>query len=257
MIRMLLGLLAATLLATPSAAATLRPLTTLAAPVVRLSDLFDDAGTEAQRVLGTAPAPGARIVVGSAQLAAIARQFGVDWRPASPSDRAVLERPGKLMAREPVIAVLKQALVGVGAPDDADIELPGFSPPLIPQEADPHAAIEQLDYDAGSGRFTSILAVSADGMSLLRVRLSGTLDPMVEVPVPAHRLLPGAVIRADDIQMTRVRAGQRWRGWRSRRLAWRRAGRWRRDSRCRWRSLDTWPRSRKGRRSRWCSNPRG
>ncbi len=204
---MLPGLLAATMLATPAAAATLRALTTLTAPVVRLSDLFDDAGAEAQRVLGTAPAPGGRIVVEAAQLAAIARQFGVDWRPSSPSDRAVLDRPGKLLPREPVMAALKDALVGVGAPDDADIDLPGFTPPLIPQDADPHSVIEQVDYDATSGKFTGILAISADGMSMLRVRLSGTVQPMVEVAVPAHRLLPGVVIRADDLQMVRVRAG--------------------------------------------------
>ena len=201
------ALLAAAVLATSASAATLRPLTTLAAPVVRLADLFDDAGTEAQRVLGTAPAPGGRIVVEAAQLAAIARQFGVDWRPSSSSDRAVLERPGRLLPREPMMGALREALAGVGAPTDADIELPGFSPPLVPQEADPRASIEQLDYDAASGKFTGVLAVSADAMPVLRVRLSGYLQEMVEVPVPAHRLLPGVVIGADDLQMLRVRAG--------------------------------------------------
>jgi flagellar basal body P-ring formation protein FlgA len=205
------ALLTFAMLATPAAAAaaaaTLRPLTTLTAPVVRLSDLFDDAGAEAQRVLGTAPAPGARIVVEAAQLAAIARQFGVDWRPSSSSDRAVLERPGKLLPREPVIAVLREALNGVGAPPDGDIELPSFTPPLIPQEADAQATIEQLDYDAASGKFTGILAVSAEAMPVLRVRVSGTLQPMVEVPVATHRLPPGVVIRADDLQMLRVRTG--------------------------------------------------
>jgi hypothetical protein len=66
----------------------------------------------------------------------------------------------------------------VSAPADADIELPGFSPPLVPQEADPHASIEQLDYDAASGKFTGVLAVSADAMPVLRVRLSGYLQEM-------------------------------------------------------------------------------
>lgn len=205
--RTLAVLLATTVFATPVAAATLRPLTTLAAPVVRLSDLFDDAGAEAQRVLGTAPAPGGRIVVEAAQLAAIARQFGVDWRPSSSSDRAVLERPGKLLPREPVMAVLREALAGVGAPDDADIELPGYSPPLIPQDADPHAGIEQLDYEAASGKFTGVLAVTGDGMPVLRMRVSGSLQAMVEVPVPSHRLQPGMEIGAADLQMTRVHAG--------------------------------------------------
>ena len=64
-------------LGTGAEAATLRTATSLAAPVVRLSDLFDDAGTNADRVLGPGPGPGGRIVVESAQLGAIARQAGV------------------------------------------------------------------------------------------------------------------------------------------------------------------------------------
>ena len=79
-------------------AATLRTMTSLHAPTVRLSDLFDDAGDKANLVLGPGPAAGARIVVEAPQLAAIARQFGVDWRPASSADRAVLDA-GRLGCR--------------------------------------------------------------------------------------------------------------------------------------------------------------
>jgi len=86
----------------PAPAATLRTMTTLSAPVVLMSDLFDEAGAAASRVLGPAPPPGEHIVVEAPQLAAIARQFGVDWRPSSPADRAVLDRPGKLLPRRPM-----------------------------------------------------------------------------------------------------------------------------------------------------------
>src|SRR4051794_3976135 len=120
-------LLGAGLLATPPAlAATPRPLTTLAADVVRLSDLFDEAGPEAARALGPAPAPGARLVVEAPRLAAIARQFGVEWRPASGSERVILDRPGRLLPREAVLSALRQALSGLGAPD-GDLEIPGFA----------------------------------------------------------------------------------------------------------------------------------
>jgi flagella basal body P-ring formation protein FlgA len=204
--RLLAALLATTLLTPPALAATLRPLTTLAAPVVLLSDLFDDAGPEAARVLGASPPPGARIVVEAAQLAAIARQFGVDWRPTSASDRAVLDRPGKLLPREPVLAALHEALATAGAPADAEIELPGFSAPLVPPEAQPHVAIEEFVFDAGTGRFAGSMSVTADNMAMLRMHLAGTVEQMVEVPVPVHRLQVGSVIKADDLQMTRVRA---------------------------------------------------
>jgi flagella basal body P-ring formation protein FlgA len=200
------GLISATLLASPTFAASLRPLTTLAAPVVRLSDLFDDAGPDAARVLGTAPAPGSRIVVEAAQLAAIARQFGVDWRPSSPADRAVLDRPGKPLPREPVLAALREALTTAGAPADAEIDLPGFSTPLVPPETRPQLEIEEFAFDADTGRFNGTLAISAESMPLLRVHLGGSVQEMVEVPVPVRRLLMGSVIRSDDLQMMRVRA---------------------------------------------------
>jgi flagellar basal body P-ring formation protein FlgA len=50
-------------------AATLRSVTTLHSAVVRLSDLFDDAGAGADRVLGPGPGAGGRIVVEAAHSA--------------------------------------------------------------------------------------------------------------------------------------------------------------------------------------------
>lgn len=204
----LLGGALALLAVADAAAATLRPITTLAAPVVRLSDLFDDAGPDSARVLGPGPAPGARIVVESAQLAAIARQFGVDWRPQGGNERAVLERPGRLLPRETVVAALHTALVGVGGPQDGELELPNYAPPLVAAEAEARAEVEQLDYDGASGRFTASLTVVAEGMAPLRQRLAGTLHAMVDVPVLVRRLMPGSVIGADDVEVVATRASQ-------------------------------------------------
>jgi flagella basal body P-ring formation protein FlgA len=196
----------ALLAATPAAGATLRPMTVLHAPVVRLSDLFDDAGPLGARVLGTSPAPGERIVVPASQLAAIARMFGVDWRPASPADTAILERPGKLLPRGLVLAALRSALADEGAPPDAELNVPDFEAPLVPAEAGPQATVAQLDYSAATGRFTAELAVAAPQMPPLQLRVSGSVEPMVEVLVPAGRLAAGTVLRAGDLQPARVRA---------------------------------------------------
>jgi flagella basal body P-ring formation protein FlgA len=102
----------------PAASATLRQATTLTTDEIRLADLFDNAGANADRVLGPAPVPGARIFVEARQLAAIARQFGVDWRPGSTADRITLDRPGRLMPPEDIIGVLRAALSGLGAQSD-------------------------------------------------------------------------------------------------------------------------------------------
>ena len=192
------------LLAAPAGAATLKPFTTLSGPVVRLSDLFDAAGLD--RPLGPAPAPGNRITVEAAQLAAIARQFGVDWRPASSADRVVLDRPGRSLGRDDVLGPLRAALMGNGAPRDADLDLPGFTTPMLPIDAAPSIDITQLEYDAGTGRFTALAVVLADGVPATQLRLSGRVQEMVELPVPRRRMLPGDVILAGDLQWTRLRA---------------------------------------------------
>jgi len=198
-------LAAAVTAALPAQGATLRTLTTLVSPVVKLSDLFDDAGPRGDRVLGPGPAPGERIVVEAPQLAAIARQFGVDWRPASAADRAVLDRPGKLLRREAVTSALLAALARVGAPEEAELSLPGFETPLVPAEAAPVVTVEQADYEGATGRFTAAVLVSGTAMEPLRLRLSGQLDATSHVLVPTHRLAAGSVLRAVDVVPATVR----------------------------------------------------
>lgn len=189
-------------------AATLKPMTTLHAPTVRLSDLFDDAGRNADRVLGPGPAPGTRIVVEARQLVAIARQFGVDWHPAFTAERAVLDRPGRPLAREETMAALTAALASAGAPADAEIEIAVFDPPMVPADSTVTPAVTQLDYDGASGRFTARLSLASTGMDPIGARLSGRAQPMVEVPVAAMRLLPGTVLSAADLRLARMPAAR-------------------------------------------------
>jgi flagellar basal body P-ring formation protein FlgA len=203
-----LAALAICLCAADAQAATLRTMTTLHAAVVRLSDLFDEAGANADRVLGPGPGAGGRIVVEAAQLGAIAHQFGVAWRPASSADRAVLDRPGRQLRREDALDAVKSALVGAGASPDCDIELPGFTPPLVPFEADPKPVVSDMDYEPTVGRFSAILSIAGAAMEPIHVRLVGRVDDTVELPVATTRLLAGSVLRADDIHVARVHTTQ-------------------------------------------------
>lgn len=192
------------LLCLPVQAASLRGGTTLSDPAVRLSDLFD--GVVQDRAIGPGPEPGGRIIVEAAQLAAIARQFNVDWRPASTADRIVLERPGRPFPREEAFAALRDALRVAGVSADAEVEMPGYVAPLVPAGAAARAEVGQLDYGPAEGRFTAVLSVTAAGMAPAHARLSGRVLEMVELPVATRRLMPGDVIGPGDIQMARLRA---------------------------------------------------
>ena len=96
----------------PADAATLKPFSTLAGGTIHLSDLWD--GVTTDKALAPAPAPGGRITVPAAQLAAIARDYGVDWRPNSSGDRAILDRPGRAITRDDVKPAIVAALPGAG-----------------------------------------------------------------------------------------------------------------------------------------------
>ena len=190
--------------ALPATAATLKPFTTLSGPVVTLADLFDGAG---DRALGPAPAPGARITVEARQLEAIARQYGVDWRPMGASDRAVLDRPGRALGRDEVTGPLRAALAAAGAPRDGELELPGFTAPVVGMGAT-QPEVMQLELDSSSGRFTALVSVAGDGGPAAQLRLSGRMLEMADVPVPRRRMVPGDVIETGDLEWVRMRATQ-------------------------------------------------
>lgn len=198
-------LVALLIAAAPAEAATLRPVVTLHAPVVRLQDLFADPGPDGDHVLGPGPGPGGRIVVDAPQLAYIARRFGVDWRPASPGDRAVLDRPGRPLSQAEILAPLRAALVAAGAQADGEIDLGRFTAPLVPIETTVAAVIGSLQYDPVSGRFSALLNITGATIDPVALGLSGRVETTLELPVATVRLGPGAVIGASDLRMARVR----------------------------------------------------
>jgi flagella basal body P-ring formation protein FlgA len=185
-------------------AATLKPFTALEGAVVHLSDLFEGADA---RALGPSPAPGSRIVVEAQQLAAIARMFGVEWRPSGPGDRAVLERAGKPLTREDVLPRLRQLLQEAGAAQDSDIELPAFTTAPLPLGIAPTVAFSSPAFDPATGRFTTLLSVLAEGVPPVQMRLSGRVQEMIELPVLRRALVPGEVVGAGDLVWTRLRVG--------------------------------------------------
>ena len=66
----------------------------------------------------------------------------------------------------------------------------------------------QVELDAGTGRFTALLDISADGIAPLQLRVSGRTIEMVTVPSVRRRIQPGEVIGMADMDWARLRSGQ-------------------------------------------------
>ncbi|MBR0680759.1 flagellar basal body P-ring formation protein FlgA [Roseomonas eburnea] len=204
------ALFALPLLALPARAEDLppapRPVVLAEDAMLRLGDLFENAGRLANQSVGAAPAPGRRMVLDAANLAAIARRHGLAWRPLSGEERSIVERPGRPVPREEIEALLRLDLARLGAEAETELELPGFAPPLVPLSALPEIALEAPYYDGTSRRFSATLVVAAEGMPTQRLRIAGRALPTVPVVLAARRIAVGEVVRPGDIEERRIRA---------------------------------------------------
>jgi flagella basal body P-ring formation protein FlgA len=183
-----------------------RPVVLAEDAMLRLGDIFENAGPRAAQAVGAAPAPGRRMVLDASNLAAIARRHGLDWRPLSGEERSVVERPGRPVPRDEIESLLRLALVRLGADAEAELDLPGFAPPLVPTSALPELALEAPHYEPATRRFAATLVVAAEGMATQRLRVAGRAAPTVPVVLAARRLAVGEVVGPRDIEERRLRA---------------------------------------------------
>jgi len=183
-----------------------RPVALVESDTIRLADLFENSGPQGGVSLGAAPGPGRRIVIEAAQLATIARMHGIAWRPISGQERSVVERPGRPLSRDEILDGLRTELVRLGMDAESEIEIPGFSPPLVPIAALAQIVIEAPHFDPQTQRFSATLAVLADGMASQRQRLTGRAVTTVPVIVATRRLAVGDVVQPSDARPIRLRA---------------------------------------------------
>jgi flagella basal body P-ring formation protein FlgA len=198
--------IAAALLAAPAAAANLRPHATVDDSLVRLGDLFEDVGIGADIAIAHAPSPGRRITFDVATLAEIARAYRIDWRPKSRFDRVVVERAGRIIQKQEIVAHLADALKAEGMRRDSEIEVAGRTVEIaVPIEAPQSMEIRNLSFDPQSGRFTAVVLAGGSDAGAQRLAVSGRVHDTAAVPVLRRSVSPGEIIRKDDIQMVRIR----------------------------------------------------
>ena len=186
-------------------AATLRVFRMLPADTVRLSDLFDDLGVS-DHVLGAAPAPGQRILVEAPQLAAIARDYNVDWRPVSGAEQTTLQRDATEFSQSDAMALLRPKLIAAGAGMDAALVLADYQTPMLPRGSVPRADITNIEYDAATAKFTALLTLTIPDAPPTITRLAGQAISMVDAVVLTQPLNAGTVLSENMLQATRIAA---------------------------------------------------
>jgi len=200
-------LLALTLAAaTPATGQTLRPTASVADNLIRLGDLFANAGPAAAVPVAPAPAPGMQITYGADWLAAAASEHHLAWSPSSPFDQITVTRAIRTINADQIVGRLMGEIAQRQSTDNAELELDNPGLHLIEAaDAPPSIGIDGLTIDQRTERISAVVFAPAGDPAAPRQRITGRLIYRVEVPEPTHALAAGTIIVAGDLDMVKVR----------------------------------------------------
>lgn len=187
-------------------AAALRPKATVSGDMVALGDLFLGVGEKANIPVAYAPEPGRRAVFDARWLYRVARAHGVTWRPASRHVQSVVTRDSVVIGRQEIEAKVLSALAEVGVnARNTRVELGNRHLRLhLPASPASELVVEDIVYDRHRGSFDAVLLASADGTELRRLRATGRVRMMTDVPILTRRVGRGETISANDIEWIAV-----------------------------------------------------
>ena len=194
----------------PEAPVMLNAQVTVSSDMVALGDLFANAGDAANRPVAYAPQPGKKAVFDARWLARVAKAYKLDWRPLGTRDRAIVERASSIISRTDIEDTLQAVLVSdFGAEVGLNIELSNSSLRLhVPVEAEATVAVNDVKFDARTGRFSAYVSAPAHDPNAARSRVTGNLISMTEIPVLTRRMMSGEVIGEGDIEWVKTRTAR-------------------------------------------------
>lgn len=186
------------------AAPVLKPHITVAAPIVTVADMFDDADQYAERALFRSPAPGTAGEVSIEDIRNAAARIGmVDFE--NPGLLGVsVARFGKLIDTDLLTERVSDTLSARGFLSDdviADITFDSGLDIVHADSADAPLRMTAFDFTPASGRFVARFDVAGRSEPLTA---RGTAELLVEVPHLADSLIGTAIIGPDDVEMRAV-----------------------------------------------------
>ena len=183
----------------------LRPSAVVDGELILLGDLFENTGDLAMKPVAYAPEPGRQATYSANWLYQIARHFSLDWKPLSVRDVTVIERASRVITREDVEREILAAIGEQVAGRDISVELSNRTLELhVPTSSVTGVEVTDLDFDAISGRMTAIIAAPAGDPLAQRIRVSGVVLQVIEIPVVTRHISRGELISERDIEWRRV-----------------------------------------------------
>jgi flagella basal body P-ring formation protein FlgA len=175
--------------------------------IIRLGDIFSNAGDNAHVSIAYAPAPGKRLTLDVHWLYRAASAYKLKWKPFSLQQQAIVERDSIVFTYEDIKDRIHTALSEHGIDKNAAVEVSNRLFRLhAPNEPNIRLKVEDLAVDVKTGRFTALLSVAAGTQNEVRHHVTGWIRNMTSVPVLARRIGANETIKQHDVKWVQIRS---------------------------------------------------
>ncbi len=172
--------------------------------VIRIGDLFENAGRAADIAIFRSPAPGKIGVLTPTRVAYALRNHGLRWRNAIGVSEVTINRAGRVIPLAEIEGVIKNHLEASEAiPSASDVALTfdrRTAPLTISEQETAPVDVLQVNYDSRTKRFVAL--VQAPGTA--KRRYVGRITEVVEVPVLRTTIERGQRISRSDVELRRL-----------------------------------------------------
>lgn len=198
---------ALTAMAGQAMAAELKQAIEVDGEVIRLGDLLTDTrGAAAATVVADAPAPGATAYITINDINAAARKAGITWQRPVRLSRVAVARSGRKISRTELEMLIAAEMRGSEVSGEFRVNLFGRSQNItLPAGGVPgDIMVDSIDLDLRSERFIAYLNIPLGAGETRKIDLQGRVERVATLPVLAHEVPPGEIIRKGDIRWITV-----------------------------------------------------
>ena len=167
---------------------------------IRLGDVFDGVGVNADYALAPAPKPGEELVWNARTLTRIARAFDLSWQPEHQMQSLSIRRSGVWMPSDHIEETLLQALYEQEELRDRyALTLEHHDDIILPDGAETGLTVLSLYHDP-FGHSIDAVVTPSDPLINGQYRLRGRLEQIVAIPVLRSTLRKGELIGEYDVE---------------------------------------------------------
>ncbi len=176
---------------------------------IRLKDLFSNVPMDkAQTAVAYSPKPGRRASFDARWLYRVAHAYGLQWRPLSADLRTLVTRDSIVIQKDEIKDALMASLLNYDIPQNPQVELSNHNLRIhVSSEMMPEVRVEDMNYNRRTHRFAAIIGIGEKDMNAIqRIRVTGQVHEMLEVPTLSRRVNKGEVIEEKDVTWLKLRA---------------------------------------------------